>query len=130
MDENRAGTPVELTTPARRRVELPRLLSRAEWSQLVPVERVNQLMTATFPLLAAWTGFQNPGINAWPFLGFGLAQSIALTWGRRFPAGTVVAVVLLDAASALVAGEPIVLGVIMSAYLAAAWGDRLQRAMR
>lgn len=75
---------VELTTPARRRVELPRLLSRAEWSQLVPVERVNQLMTATFPLLAAWTGFQNPGISPWPFLGFGLAQSIALTGAGGF----------------------------------------------
>lgn len=94
---------------------------------VLPLDQGNHLVTAAIPLLIAVSLFQTTSGNAWAGIGSGLAQSLALSWGRRQPVPTVVAVILIDLLGPTVGAELLGFGVIISGYYAASWGNRWER---
>ncbi|TDC23036.1 sensor histidine kinase [Kribbella albertanoniae] len=91
------------------------------------VAQVNHLVTATFPLLAAVVNFQRFDSAGVVALVGGLAQAIALTWARRFPAAMMLVIIALEAGIFFAGGNVLTFGVIIAAYYAASWADRRGR---
>ncbi|MFB6720896.1 sensor histidine kinase [Kribbella sp. NPDC056345] len=91
------------------------------------VAQVNHLVTATFPLMVALVGFERFDSAGGIALAAGLAQTVALTWARRFPAAMMLVIIAMEAALFWVSHSVLTFGVIIAAYYAASWGDRRQR---
>ncbi|GAA1715713.1 sensor histidine kinase [Kribbella yunnanensis] len=96
------------------------------WPSL-SVAQVNHLVTSTFPLLVALVAFQRFDSAGAIALTGGLAQTIALTWARRFPAAMMLVIIAVEAAIYLAGGNVLTFGVIIAAYYAGSWGSRRQR---
>ncbi|TWD83962.1 signal transduction histidine kinase [Kribbella amoyensis] len=108
-------------------MELTGRRRRGDLWGLVPVDQVHHLVTAAFPMLVGWTLFQENDLRGWIGVLSGLAQTVALTWGRRFPVAVLLVVIGIDLVTEQVGSQLIGFGVIIAGYYVAAWGKAWER---